>query len=114
MGISLRTVEQLRQQGYDAMHLAEQRLERLADADILAKARTEGRVLLTVDLDFSQLSAMSGEAFPSVILFRLGNASRDVIEARLAEVLSQCAESLEAGVIISVSDEVFRVRSLPI
>jgi hypothetical protein len=47
MGISLRTVEQLRQQGYDAMHLAEQRLERLADADILAKARTEGRVLLT-------------------------------------------------------------------
>jgi hypothetical protein len=59
MGISLRTVEQLRQQGYDAMHLAEQRLERLADADILAKARTEGRVLLTVDLDFAQLSAMS-------------------------------------------------------
>ncbi len=114
MGISPRTVGELRQQGYDAVHLVEQGLQRLADGDILVKARTEGRVLLTVDLDFAQLSAMSREPFPSVILFRLGNASREVIEARLAEVLSQCAEALETGAIISVSDEAFRVRTLPI
>jgi predicted nuclease of predicted toxin-antitoxin system len=40
---------------------------------ILVKSRTEARILLTVDLDFAQLLAMSGEALPSVILFRLGN-----------------------------------------
>jgi len=114
MGISPRTVDASRQQGYNAVHLGEQGLERLADGDILVKARTEGRILLTVDLDFAQLSAISGEQFPSVILFRLGNSSRVVIEARLMEVLSQCAEALLTGVIISVSDQAFRVRSLPI
>jgi len=55
MGISPRTVDALRQQGYNAVHLGEQGLERLADRDILVKARTEGRILLTVDLDFAQL-----------------------------------------------------------
>ncbi len=114
MGISPSTVNELRHQGYDAVHLIEQELERLADRDILLKAQAEERILLTVDLDFAQLSAMSGESFPSVILFRLGNVSRDVIEARLQEVLDRCAEALEMGAIISVSDEVFRVRRLPI
>jgi predicted nuclease of predicted toxin-antitoxin system len=114
MGISPRTVNELRQQGFDAVHLIEQGLERLADEDILVKARAEGRILLTVDLDFAQLSAMSGEPFPSVILFRLGNASREIIERRLTEVLSQSAQALETGAIISVSDQAFRIRSLPI
>lgn len=114
MGISPRTVDELRQQGHDVVHLIEQGLERLVDRDILVKARNEERILLTVDLDFAQLSALSGEPFPSVILFRLGNVSRDVLEVRLAEVLSQCAEDLETGAIVSVRDEVFRVRSLPI
>jgi predicted nuclease of predicted toxin-antitoxin system len=67
MGISPRTVGELRHQGYDAVHLVEQGLQRLADGDILVKARTEGRVLLTVDLDFAQLSAMSRDPFSSVI-----------------------------------------------
>jgi predicted nuclease of predicted toxin-antitoxin system len=114
MGISPRTVAELRQQGHDAVHLVEEGLERLGDGDILVKARYEGRILLTVDLDFAQLSAMSGEPFPSVILFRLGNVSREVLEVRLAEVLSQCAEDLATGAIVAVRDDAFRVRSLPI
>lgn len=114
MGISPRTVDELRKQEHDAIHLVEQGLERLADEDILLKARIEERILLTVDLDFAQLSAASGEPFPSVILFRLGNVAREVLEIRLAEVLSQCDRDLAMGAIISVRDEAFRVRSLPI
>lgn len=114
MGISPGTVNELRRRGHDAVHLVEEGLERLADGDILVKARNEARVLLTVDVDFAQLSAMSGDPFPSVILFRLGNVSREVLEVRLAEVLVQCAEDLAAGAIVSVRDEVLRVRRLPI
>jgi predicted nuclease of predicted toxin-antitoxin system len=114
MGISPRTVAELRQQGHDAVHLGEQGLERLGDDEILLKARNEGRILLTVDLDFAQLSATSGEPFPSVILFRLGNVAREVLEVRLVEVLEQCSEDLAMGAIVSVRDEAFRVRSLPI
>jgi predicted nuclease of predicted toxin-antitoxin system len=59
MGISPRTVTWLRKQGYDAVHLNEQGLERLSDEAILSKARKEERVVLTLDLDFSYLLAIS-------------------------------------------------------
>lgn len=49
MGISPGTVNESRRQGHDAVHLVEQGLERLADGDILVKARNEARVLLTGD-----------------------------------------------------------------
>jgi len=114
MGISPRTVARLRQQGYDSVHLVEQGLEKLEDRDILLKAEREKRIVLTVDLDFGYLLAVSGAELPSVILFRLGNESREVIEEYLDDVLSKCSKELESGAIISVKDDGFRVRLLPI
>lgn len=49
-----------------------------------------------------------------MILFRLGNENYQTINQRMTEVLSQCHEDLEAGAIISVSNERYRVRRLPI
>ena len=66
MGISMSTVLALRQHHHDAAHLREQGLERLSDPDILDKARREGRVVLTFDLDFGDLLATGLETFPSV------------------------------------------------
>lgn len=114
MGISPRTVARLSEQGYDAIHLIEEGLEKLEDKNILLKAEQEQRIVLTVDLDFRYLLAVSGAKLPSVILFRLGNESREVIEEYLDDVLSQCSEELQAGAIISVKDDGFRVRLLPI
>ncbi len=114
MGISLRTVSWLRSAGYDVVHLRDEGLQRLPDDQILVKARTEGRILLTVDLDFAQLLATSGDNLPSVILFRLGNENYNAINERLTEVLRECEADLEVGAIISVSNETFRVRRLPI
>ncbi|ACK70628.1 conserved hypothetical protein [Gloeothece citriformis PCC 7424] len=114
MGVSLRTVEWLRNIGYDIVHLREQGLQRLPDEEILIKARIEGRILLTMDLDFTNLLAWSGETLPSVILVRLGNENYSKINKQLQTVLTECIEDLQAGAIISVSDESFRVRHLPI
>ncbi len=114
MGVSLLTVAWLRSSGYDAIHLREEGLQRLPDSEILIKARQEERVLLTMDLDFGMLLAMNKNQFPSVILFRLSDERSEVVNERLEPVLAQCAEVLETGAIISVSDEAFRVRSLPL
>lgn len=114
MGISSRTVTWLRSGGYDVVHLRDEGLQRLPDNEILIKARTEERILLTVDLDFAQLLAISKDILPSVILFRLGNENYDAINERLTQVLHECQEDLGVGAIISVSNETFRVRRLPI
>ena len=71
MGISPRTVGFLRDMGYDAAHLHDEGLDRLSDPDILAKARRERRVLLTHDLDFGELVAVSEARLPSVVTFFL-------------------------------------------
>ncbi len=114
MAISARTVQSLRDQGHDAVHLREEGLQRAVDEAILAKAREEGRILLTLDLDFGYLLAISGEQLPSVVLFRLGNESAEVVNKRLADVLDQCVDDLQAGAIITVSETAIRVRRLPI
>lgn len=60
MGVSRLVVEWLRNMGHDAVHLRELGLQRMNDPDILAKARDERRVLLTMDLDFGYLLAVTG------------------------------------------------------
>ena len=67
-GISLRTVEWLRELGHDVVHLRSRRLQKLPDNQILDLALVEQRIILTIDLDFAQLLAVSKQALPSVIL----------------------------------------------
>ena len=114
MGISLRTVEWLRQLGHDVVHLRDKGLQKLPDDEILNLAGIEQRIILTIDLDFAQLLAISKQALPSVILFRLGNENYDEINQRLIEVLNNCQQDLETGAIVSVNNETFRVKKLPI
>jgi predicted nuclease of predicted toxin-antitoxin system len=114
MGISLRTVQWLRDQGFDTVHLRDQGLQLLPDREIIEKAYQENRIILTVDLDFPQLLATSKRLLPSVVLFRLGNENYDLINDRLSIILQECREVLEAGAIISVTDRMLRIRLLPV
>lgn len=114
MGISQRTISWLRQQGFDAIHLREEGLQRLPDSEVLAKAAMENRVLLTMDLDFGYLVAISQQILPGVIIFRLSDERSEMVNSRLSEVLVKCAYDIQPGVIISVSDKAIRIRRLPI
>jgi predicted nuclease of predicted toxin-antitoxin system len=114
MGVSPRTVDWLRSQGHDAIRLNEEGLHRLPDPQVMDKALKEKRILLTMDLGFGALLAMSKSHFPSVILFRLSDETSKAINERLGEILGLFEQELENGAIISVNDEVVRVRSLPL
>ena len=114
MGISSRTVAFLRQHQYESVHLSELALERLPDADILVKARQEGYVLLTYDLDFGELMASSGALLPSVIIFRLKDMRPDNVNRYLLALLNRHFSALQHGAILSVTQNKVRVRTLPI
>jgi predicted nuclease of predicted toxin-antitoxin system len=114
MGISPQTVEFLREQGHEALHLHEAGLDRWADSEILAKARNESSIVLTSDLDFGDLLAASGDQLPSVILFRLKDMRPENVNAHLRQILEHHGEALSAGVIVSVTERRLRVRHLPI
>jgi predicted nuclease of predicted toxin-antitoxin system len=115
MGISMGTVTYLREAGHDALHLREQGLQRLADPEIVQKARDEGRVILTNDLDFAQLAALSGgETAPSVIIFRLADMRPASVNRHLTQVLQIAQADLDRGAIVSVREGQVRVHLLPI
>lgn len=104
----------MRELGHDVFHLRDRGLQKLPDDKILALAQVEQRIILTIDLDFAQLLAVSKQSLPSVILFRLGNENYDEINQRLIEVLKNCQQELETGAIVSVNNETFKVKKLPI
>ena len=114
MGISPVTVAFLRGLGHDALHLHEQALDRLQDPEILGKARDEGRILLTHDLDFGDLIAASGARLPSVVVFRLRNMRPDRVNHYLREIITRHSDALEKGAIVSVTEAQVRIRNLPI
>src|SRR6266702_1476689 len=114
MGVSVSTVRSLREAGHDSVHLRAQGLLKMEDAHILDKARSEGRVVLTFDLDFGDLLAASGEKLPSVIIFRLRNQTPSSVGPRLFEILSECEAVLNAGAVVVVEETRYRVRRLPI
>jgi predicted nuclease of predicted toxin-antitoxin system len=114
MGVSQTVVKSLRERGYDAKHLREEGLQCLPDPLIIEKAKVEGRVILTFDLDFGDLMAASQDDLPSVIIFRLKNTSPPFVLNRLQSVLENCSEDLKVGALAIVSDERYRLRRLPI
>lgn len=114
MGVSMSTIASLREAGYESVHLRDEGLLKMEDADILDKARSEGRIVLAFDLDFGDLLAASGEKLPSVIIFRLRNQTPSAVRPRLFKILSECETDLNGGAIIVVEESRYRVRRLPI
>ncbi len=114
MGLARSTATFLRTQGYNAVHLREEGWQRLADEKIIEKARNEDRVILTHDLDFGRLIALSQRQFPSVITFRLDNMPPIYVNHCLAEILARFAPELEAGALVSANEQAIRVRPLPL
>lgn len=114
MGISPHSVAFLRKLGIEAVHLHELGLDRLPDAEIMAKALQEDYVVLTHDLDFGELLALSGAKLPSVVIFRLQNMTPANVNHYLRVLVDGYQDVLAEGVIISVTEGHLRVRKLPI
>lgn len=114
MNVDVRVVEWLRQQGYDATHLRDEGLHRLPDGAIFAKASSENRVILTFDLDFSEIAALSHGKKPSLVLLRLHNPRASHVISRLAAVLENSKGALEKGAVVVIEKSRHRVRYLPV
>lgn len=114
MNVDGRVVVWLRQSGYEAIHLRDQGLQRMADADIFAKAQGENRIVVTFDLDFGEIAAATSGKGASVILFRLQNTRTSFVIQRLASILESSSVALENGAVVVVEDSRHRIRQLPI
>lgn len=113
-GISSKTVSFLNAAGHDAVHVRQIGLQRASDADIVRRARQEGRVVLTFDLDFGQILALGVADSPSVVIFRLSDETSMSVSWKLEAVITGRRAELEQGALILVEDGRYCMRLLPI
>jgi predicted nuclease of predicted toxin-antitoxin system len=81
----------LRQAGYDAASVSEQRLEGAPDSDIASVCQRERRALIALDTDFADIRAYPPAQYPGLIVLRLRRQDKPhVLEmlARLVPVFS--------------------------
>ena len=114
MGISPSIINQLVTDGHNAIHIASEGMARASDHLILEKARKENRILLTHDLDFTDIMAASKDSLPSIILFRLNNMRPENVYYFLSKIIISHEELLKQGIIVSVNEARIRVRQLPV
>jgi predicted nuclease of predicted toxin-antitoxin system len=86
----------------------------MPDIDVLRLAETEGRLVVTFDLDYARILAIQRLAQPSVILFRLERFTTDGINTLLTKLLTNYEADLQAGAILVVDASRVRLRRLPI
>jgi len=114
MGVAVRAAEWLRRAGHDVVHLRDEGPHRLPDTEVFAKAARERRILVTFDLDFGEIVAVSGDRNVSVVLLRLHDTRTAHVIERLAKVLDHGGKALEAGAVVVVEESRHRVRRLPL
>jgi predicted nuclease of predicted toxin-antitoxin system len=114
MCVDVRIVKWLLQKGHDATHLRDQGLHRMPNGEIFEKAIREDRIVITFDLDFGEIAALTESRRASVILFRLKNTRTLHVIERLSSVVERFADALNRGSILTVEDTRCRVRHFPI
>ena len=73
--------------GIDTIHVAEIGFSTAEDREILAKAKEDNRVVVTLDADFHALLALSGAISPSVIRIRIERLKAEAMSNLLLSML---------------------------
>lgn len=80
----------------------------------MSHAREGGYVVLTSDLDFGAILAVTHGEKPSVVQLRSDNLSHENIGRQVIDALRQLTIELEGGALVTVDTERTRLRILPL
>jgi predicted nuclease of predicted toxin-antitoxin system len=111
--MDVRITSWLNSHGHEAIHLRDQGLQRLPNGAIFEKGIAESRVIVTFDLDFGEIVALSKGRKTGVVLFRLRNTRVSFVIQRLSEVIAECSDALARGAVVIVEETRHRVREFP-
>lgn len=101
-------------QGWEACHWSEVGQGNAPDTELMKWARENGCVVVTQDLDFSQLLFMTGDLGPSVVLLRMDNEFDEAGRNHVCAAIQLAEEALRSGALLTISGTRVRVRALPI
>ncbi len=89
-------------------------MSQATDTEIIALARVENRVVITMDADFHTLLALGGVGKPSVVRIRIEGLKSPEMTPLILRVLQLTQDQLDLGAAVVVTENNIRIRLLPI
>ena len=114
MNLSPRWIGLLNNSGVDAVHWSMVGKDNAPDAEIMAYAIMNNCIVLTHDLDFSAILAVTHGEKPSVVQIRADNVRPDVIGMQVVAALRQMESELEDGALLTIDPNRTRLNLLPL
>ncbi len=100
----------LRSEGHDAVSVFDQHLRGHPVQELAAVCEREHRVIVTLDLDFSNILAYPLENYAGIVVLRLHDPSRPPVVAAIRRLLPLFASEPLSGHLWIVDDTGVRVR----
>jgi predicted nuclease of predicted toxin-antitoxin system len=113
-GLPRTTGKILRKKGWSAVHTGDIGLSAATDHEILEYARTEKRVVITLDADFHSILAVANESAPSVVRIRQEGLKGPAMAALIEDIWPLIFESVKSGALISVTERSIRIKRIPL
>lgn len=113
MNLSPRWVRLFDDASFESVHWSTIGATNAPDKEIMDYAKANDYIVLTNDLDFSAILAVTHGEKPSVVQIRAENVSPDVIGWPVIAALRQMTAELEEGALITVDPKRTRLRLLP-
>jgi predicted nuclease of predicted toxin-antitoxin system len=104
----------LKEKGWDVLHTGDIGLSRASDNEILEYARSEKRVIVTLDADFHAILAVANDSEPSVVRIRQEGLKGPALSDLIENIWPSIIEQLKSGAIVSVTEKSIRIRTIPL
>ena len=96
--------------GHDAVTVAEQEMTGASDPRIVSVCRSEGRALVTLDMDFADIRTYPPQDYPGLVVFRLSRHGPGRVLGVAAKLLEMLPRASLQGQLWIVEDERIRIR----
>ena len=114
MPVSPLLLHMLQSYGHEGVHAYQIGKDRASDSELLEIARRESRIVITADLDFTRLLALSLAEGPGLVLFRGGNYSDSEMCNLLERLLKTVRPEVMERSVCVVDKSRIRITHLPI
>jgi predicted nuclease of predicted toxin-antitoxin system len=114
MPVSFLLLEVLHEHGHEGVHAHRIGKDMYPDSELLDIARREGRIIITADLGFPRILALSLAEGPGIILFRGGNYSDIEMCDLLERVLERVPTDVLDDSVCVVGRKRIRISRLPL
>jgi len=95
--LPIETAQLLTQANHDATTVIEQRMGGGSDPNLVAVCKSEGRALITLDLDFADIRTYPPAEYPGLVVLRPVSQAKSHVQKLLQAVIDRMANEPLAG-----------------